>query len=609
MIPADDIIEHEDTETAKASGGRSKQPEFSPKEEITPEIAARMLETAFNPVEDKKAIARYAEAMKNGAWILNGQPIIFDENGKLIDGVQRLHACIQADTPFSTMVARNVRADTLHTIDQHRRRSYQGVLESRGVRNPGKVVRTMSKLIRIENGSLGREVLPISWSRYDRVLDANPEIVEACEIAEQARGSRLHSTARPVLAFQALRAGHRDTLAAFLREMGPDRSSGMDTPTGALCFHIAVLEGREEHMHVDEGLALATMAFNDMLRGVKPKAPYVWKPDLGSTPLDEDGEPISRQALKENAPANLGLPLVEGYPGLREGLYDSDDVAEFGGQTDEEVREGVKMDAGNERVYMRTVTPEMARKWLQFNTGNRKIQKNHIEMIKRDITNGNWMMNAQPICFTDDPEKPTGNMPPRLLNGQHRLHAIIAADVPIDVPIATGIPEAAFATFDTHAKRNVRRMGARVDDRVMAAAAKLLWKEENGFPPTGAGNTPSVTEIIQTLDAHPDLAAGFTRARRKAMAEIGSAGVMTYFIYRVQREHAQWGEEFLDGLEYGANLGRGNPILSLRNIIKQRRRTLSRGEMLTLLIDHWETYKAWKEKQEEKARKDQPNLI
>lgn len=93
------------------------------------------------------------------------------------------------------------------------------------------------------------------------------------------------------------------------------------------------------------------------------------------------------------------------------------------------------------------------------------------------------------------------------------------------------------------------------------------------------------------------------------MAEIGSAGVMTYFIYRVQREHAQWGEEFLDGLEYGANLGRGNPILSLRNIIKQRRRTLSRGEMLTLLIDHWETYKAWKEKQEEKARKDQPNLI
>lgn len=182
MIPADDIIKHEDTGTAKASGGRSKQPEFSPKEEITPEIAARMLETAFNPVEDKKAIARYAEAMKNGAWILNGQPIIFDENGKLIDGVQRLHACIQADTPFSTMVARNVRADTLHTIDQHRRRSYQGVLESRGVRNPGKVVRTMSKLIRIENGSLGREVLPISWSRYDRVLDANPEIVEACEI-------------------------------------------------------------------------------------------------------------------------------------------------------------------------------------------------------------------------------------------------------------------------------------------------------------------------------------------------------------------------------------------------------------------------------------------
>lgn len=199
-------------------------------EEITPEIASRMLETAVNPKEDRKAIATYAQAMRNGAWILNGQPIILDEEGRLIDGFQRLNACVMADTPFRTIVARNVHADTLHTIDQHRRRSYQGVLESRGVRNAGKVVRTMSKLIRIENGSLGRENLPISWSRYDRVLAANPELIEACDIAENTRGSRLHSTARPVLAFMAIRAGLKKELLSFLRELGPDRTAGLDTP-------------------------------------------------------------------------------------------------------------------------------------------------------------------------------------------------------------------------------------------------------------------------------------------------------------------------------------------------------------------------------------------
>ena len=192
MTPADEIIQAEQDDAVKAaSTGEARYPVFSPNEEITPELAAEYLKKAPNAHEDKKAIATYAQAMRNGAWILNGQPIIFDQEGQLLDGVQRLNACIEAGVPFITMVARNVRADTLHTIDQHRRRSYQGVLESRGVRNPGKVVRTMSKLIRIENGSLGRETMPISWSRYDRVLDANPEIIEACDIAEKARGSKI----------------------------------------------------------------------------------------------------------------------------------------------------------------------------------------------------------------------------------------------------------------------------------------------------------------------------------------------------------------------------------------------------------------------------------
>ncbi|ETX13535.1 hypothetical protein OCH239_09660 [Roseivivax halodurans JCM 10272] len=610
MSSADEIAQSDRREDAIAPSVEAARLSFDV-EEITPQKASELLETAVNPVEDKKAIATYAQAMSNGAWILNGQPIILDEKGRVIDGIQRLNACIVAETPFQTIVARNVRADTLHTIDQHRRRSYQGVLESRGVRNAGKVVRTMSKLIRIENGSLGRENLPISWSRYDRVLAANPEIIEASELAEDTKGSRLHSTARPVLAFMALRAGRKKELVSFLREIGPDRTSGLDSPPGAFCMQVAVLESSGVPLHVDSALALAVLVFNDFVKGKKVTQHYVWKPDLGNTPINEKtGEPISRQALREHAPANLGLPLVEGYPGLRDGRFDtSSSTDEFGGQTDEEVRQGAQTDEGREQVRMVNVTPELARKWLGFNSGNRKIQKNHIEVIRRDILAGNWMLNAQPICFTDDPEHPQDNDTPRLLNGQHRLHAIIAADAPIEVPIATGIPEAAFATFDTHAKRTVRRMGSRVDDRVLAAAAKLQWKEDNGYPLTGNGNTPSSTELLQTLDEHPDLAAGFGRARRKGMTEIGSAGVMTYFIYRVTREHAGWGEEFLDGIEYGANLDVENPILKLRNTAKGRRGGLSRGETLTLLLEHWETYKAWRKKQEEKAKGDNPRLI
>jgi hypothetical protein len=374
-------------------------------------------------------------------------------------------------------------------------------------------------------------------------------------------------------------------------------------------MQVSVLEQNGVPLHVDTALALAVLAFNDHAAGRKVSRHYAWKEDLGATPLDDAGEPISRAALREHAPANLGLPLVNGYPGLREGRYDTTSTTDaFGGRTDEEIRKGAQDDEGKEQVTMLTVTPAMAHDWLQFNTGNRKIQKNHIEVIKRDILKGNWMLNAQPICFTDDPIDPAGDAEPRLLNGQHRLHAIIAADVPIDIPVATGIPEEAFATFDTHAKRTVRRAGNRVDDRVLAAAAKLQWKEDNGLPLTGTGNSPSSTEILETLNEHPRLADGFARARRRGMVEIGSAGVMTYFIYRVTREHAAWGEEFLDGIEYGANLGKDNPILGLRNVAKGRRGGLSRGETLGMLVEHWNSFKAWKRKQEEQAGGEQSRL-
>ncbi len=81
---------------------------------------------------------------------MNGMPIIVDTDGRLIDGVQRLAAAVAANKSFRTFVASNVRADTLHTIDQYRRRAYHGTLEGRGIRNASAIVALMGRLIRME---------------------------------------------------------------------------------------------------------------------------------------------------------------------------------------------------------------------------------------------------------------------------------------------------------------------------------------------------------------------------------------------------------------------------------------------------------------------------
>lgn len=570
-------------------------------ETITPENAQHYLESlpeGYNPnrkmsSSEKKAVAGYAEAMRSGGWIMNGMPVIFDQEGHLVDGRHRLEACILSDTPFETLVARNVQSDTLHTIDQHRRRSYSGVLESRGIRNAGSVLRTMSKLIRIENGILGKQNTPISWSRYDRVLSANPEIIEAVTWADDMRGSRLHSTPRPVLIFMALKAGLRTQMRSFMAALYDPESFEPTNPAVILANQMdAVRDAGASGMDLDKTLAISILAFNDFIVGKTRRKLYTWDFDYGESRV-EKGVPTSRKLVRDTAPDNLGLPRLRGYPGLDEGVFDvRGDADDFAGRLADTIREGIRTDSKQETVETRLVTPEMAEKWLQrFNTENRKIQRSHIETIVRDIENGAWMVNAQPICFTGDPDTADETDDVRLLNGQHRLEACKIAEIPIEIPIAKNIPEEAFSTYDIHAKRNVAGPASKADERVLKAAAKIQWKVDMGYPSTFR-ISPSATELLRTIQRHPGLENGFSRARR--MKDFASAGVMTYFIYKVTSEHKEIGEQFIDELEYGEGIERGNPVLQARVDAISNRQQWSRNETLRKLENTWEAYKRYK---------------
>lgn len=580
-------------------------------ETITPDMAEKILADAGSSgVEDKKAVDAYAAVMAAGGWIVNGMPIIFDPKGKLIDGFQRLAACVQANVPFDTMVARNVRADTLHTIDQHRRRSYTGVLQARGIHNAGAVMRTMSKLIRIENGTLGMETSGLSWSLYDRVLDQNPEIIDAVRLADFFKGSAVQSTARPTLAFMAIKANKQSPYEEFMLGTKPGTTLSLDNPARMISLQMSMARDQDFALDVDTSLAVSIMAFNDFCKKKKVTEHYSWKPDYGKTPLDEKGRPRNRKELKKGAPPNLGLPLVEGYPGLDgEVFMAGGDMDAFSGKTAEELKAGTLKDQRSEQVHMITVTPDMASDWLgRFNKSNRKIMANHIDTIKRDILSENFMVNAQPICFKGNPlatQDAEGNGV-RLLNGQHRLMACIAADSPIEVPIAINIPEEAFATYDIHSKRSRLKAGdENVDDRVIAAAARLQWKQDNNIS-FATRMTPSATELRDTIARHPEMLVHFQRAKK--FTKIASAGVMTWFIYHISRENEVFADVFLDGLESGELLESGNPVLSLRTELIGQRGARSRVDVLSTLMTGWEKFKKWNKKKT-KSEKDHPRMI
>ena len=102
-------------------------------ERITPETAKKMLTTNISNRDPKREAI--ADAILRGQWKLNGASIVFDTNGVLRDGQNRLMACIKAGKPIDTVVVRGVEPEAQITMDTGVKRSLTDYLKLKGLKN------------------------------------------------------------------------------------------------------------------------------------------------------------------------------------------------------------------------------------------------------------------------------------------------------------------------------------------------------------------------------------------------------------------------------------------------------------------------------------------
>lgn len=95
------------------------------------------------------------------------------------------------------------------------------------------------------------------------------------------------------------------------------------------------------------------------------------------------------------------------------------------------------MKLDGERVLL---TPDMATSLLEHNQLNRPVKDQHVKRIADQIVRGKWRFNGDTIKVSDD-----GG----ILDGQHRLWAVIESKTPVETIIIRGIAREAFATIDT----------------------------------------------------------------------------------------------------------------------------------------------------------------
>jgi len=94
----------------------------------------------------------------------------------------------------------------------------------------------------------------------------------------------------------------------------------------------------------------------------------------------------------------------------------------------------------NVRTSVKTVTPACAARLMIHNKMNRPLNRITVEDYKAQMLKGRWQLNGEPIIISDDGT---------LLDGQHRLTAVMESGCTVQMVIVEGVPQENFVTIDT----------------------------------------------------------------------------------------------------------------------------------------------------------------
>jgi len=240
-------------------------------------------------------------------------------------------------------------------------------------------------------------------------------------------------------------------------------------------------------------------------------------------------------------------------------------------------------------VSTEVVTPEMARRWLdpEINKTYRRLKPVVVRKYIADMSDAHWIFNGDSLKFDTNG---------KLLDGQHRLHAVIAMGRPVDFLIVRNLHPDAYLTIDIGARRTVgdmmQRSGSKQSTAAGAAAKVLYWFETGQALDFNA--IYSTAQLIDTYKEHPALeefVAHYVNSpiRRKLLAGFAWP-VVAYVASR--RYPVEW-DAFQQAVAEGSDLSKGDPRHALREWLlnrASRKRQVRNDERFNIFAKAWNAH-------------------
>jgi hypothetical protein len=207
-----------------------------------------------------------------------------------------------------------------------------------------------------------------------------------------------------------------------------------------------------------------------------------------------------------------------------------------------------------------TVTPEMAAKLLELNHLNRALSDGHVKRIADQIKEGKWKFNGDTIKIAID----NG-----VLDGQHRLWAIVESQIAVKTIIVHGIERDAFATIDT--LRKPRSVGDTMSingltryRNVAGTALQWLIRYQRGIlteykrPEHRIENA----DVEEAYKNHPQI--GVAVERSSSLRGLANPSVMGFFYYVLSNQNAELAELMMNVLTDPTGTSVNDPFYRLR---------------------------------------------
>jgi hypothetical protein len=209
------------------------------------------------------------------------------------------------------------------------------------------------------------------------------------------------------------------------------------------------------------------------------------------------------------------------------------------------------------------VTPTQAKAWLQGNVDNRKLRESRVLFFARLLENDEWELTGDAIVF-DDQEI--------LINGQHRLSAVVVAKIAARFLVLRGVPSKTQEVMDQGLSRNLgdqlHRRGVQYP-AIVAGALNWLYQfdyiESSGnVHYSNPALRPSLRELLALYERNTDLEAEAGRMNKLVYYIKVRPGPTLALYHRLSDIDAEEAEIFFKNLQEGAGLAKNDPIWKLR---------------------------------------------